>query len=583
MSALPNTACTTNGSLLTSGTGTAQLSVASGKVTLADAVTHGGTMAVFSLKNLVIANTTGDAIHIEGSNYGLYIRSSGGDAVNIQSSGNNAVTLQSSNASGIKIITFDGIGVKIDASGGNAIYAKSSNDNAIYVQSNTGDSIHLVNSLGVGINGTLSTVTNLTNLPSIPANWLTAAGINAGALNGKGDWLTPAGTLAHVTLVDTVTTYTGNTPQTGDTFAVVNSGTFGNAAIKGDTGTILTDVNSGAGAIYTRIGAPVGASISADIASVKSSVGTVTNLTNLPSIPANWLTAAGINAGALNGKGDWLLASGYTAPDNSDITAIKTQTDKLTFSGANILSQLADAVTHGGSTAFLALQNIDINNSIGNGVNITSSTALGIAIEGSVGIGITAANNGLQIFSGANAIDLYATGNAIYAQSTANDCVLLYAGPNNIGIHVYGGTTLGDAVRLYSAQGHALGLVSNINDAICISANNGQGIRLSSTGNAINIVSTTGHSVNMYNPLGYGINGTLSPSSLDQIAITAPTGPASNFREMMVQTWRRLFKKSVKDKDALTIKTYADNGTTIITTQDYTDDGVGNETLGSAS
>lgn len=41
---------------------------------------------------------------------------------------------------------------------------------------------------------------------------------------------------------------------------------------------------------------------------------TITTLTNLPSIPANWLTAAGINAGALNGKGDWLLASGYTAP-----------------------------------------------------------------------------------------------------------------------------------------------------------------------------------------------------------------------------------------------------------------------------
>ena len=36
--------------------------------------------------------------------------------------------------------------------------------------------------------GTITTATNLTNLPSIPANWLTAAGINAAALNGKGDW-----------------------------------------------------------------------------------------------------------------------------------------------------------------------------------------------------------------------------------------------------------------------------------------------------------------------------------------------------------------------------------------------------------
>lgn len=40
---------------------------------------------------------------------------------------------------------------------------------------------------------------------------------------------------------------------------------------------------------------------------------TVTNLTNLPAIPANWITAAGITASALNGKGDWLGASGVAA------------------------------------------------------------------------------------------------------------------------------------------------------------------------------------------------------------------------------------------------------------------------------
>jgi len=36
--------------------------------------------------------------------------------------------------------------------------------------------------------GTITTTTNLTNLPAITSNWLTAAGIAAGALNGKGDW-----------------------------------------------------------------------------------------------------------------------------------------------------------------------------------------------------------------------------------------------------------------------------------------------------------------------------------------------------------------------------------------------------------
>jgi hypothetical protein len=40
----------------------------------------------------------------------------------------------------------------------------------------------------VNITGTISTVTTLTNLPAITAGWLTAAGIAASALNGKGDW-----------------------------------------------------------------------------------------------------------------------------------------------------------------------------------------------------------------------------------------------------------------------------------------------------------------------------------------------------------------------------------------------------------
>lgn len=41
-----------------------------------------------------------------------------------------------------------------------------------------------------------------------------------------------------VVLTDTVTTYTGNTPQTGDNFLIVNSGTHGNAALK----TLIDDV-----------------------------------------------------------------------------------------------------------------------------------------------------------------------------------------------------------------------------------------------------------------------------------------------------------------------------------------------------
>ena len=76
----------------------------------------------------------------------------------------------------------------------------------------------------------------------------------------------------------TIKNLDGNTVQTGDAFARLGapagvSVSADVAAVKGDTGTILTDVNTGAGAIFNRLGAPAGASMSADIAAVKASVG----------------------------------------------------------------------------------------------------------------------------------------------------------------------------------------------------------------------------------------------------------------------------------------------------------------------
>lgn len=61
----------------------------------------------------------------------------------------------------------------------------------------------------------------------------------------------------------------------------------------------------------------------------------------------------------------------------------------------------------------------------------------------------------------------------------------------------------------------------------------------------------------------------LASDGLDSIATTAPAGVASNFREMMVQLWRRFFKKVVIS--TTDVKTYADDGTTVLTTQPRTE------------
>ncbi len=72
----------------------------------------------------------------------------------------------------------------------------------------------------------------------------------------------------------------------------------------------------------------------------------------------------------------------------------------------------------------------------------------------------------------------------------------------------------------------------------------------------------------------------LASDGLDSIATTAPAGVAANFREMLVQTWRRFFAKSTMT--ATELKTYADNGSTVISTQTLSDDGV-TQTQGAAS
>lgn len=64
----------------------------------------------------------------------------------------------------------------------------------------------------------------------------------------------------------------------------------------------------------------------------------------------------------------------------------------------------------------------------------------------------------------------------------------------------------------------------------------------------------------------------LSATGLDAIPTTAPAGVAADFREMIVQLWRRFFKKATQT--ATQIKTFADNGADVLTTQAIFDNGV---------
>jgi hypothetical protein len=94
---------------------------------------------------------------------------------------------------------------------------------------------------------------------------------------------------------------------------------------------------------------------------------------------------------------------------------------------------------------------------------------------------------------------------------------------------------------------------------------------------------TTPNSTTTYDVLWSPLDKTgyaLAATGLDAITVTAPTGVATTFPQMVVQTWRRFFRKVTKSTSQ--IITYADNGTTVVTTQAISDAG-GTETQGAAS
>jgi hypothetical protein len=91
-------------------------------------------------------------------------------------------------------------------------------------------------------------------------------------------------------------------------------------------------------------------------------------------------------------------------------------------------------------------------------------------------------------------------------------------------------------------------------------------------------------------PLAVDASGyvTLTPTGLNYIdttpepavAVGAPT--PNTFRGMLIMLWRRFFRQGIKSMQTATIVGMSDNGQQVLSTQDFTDDGAGNETLGNA-
>jgi hypothetical protein len=206
---------------------------------------------------------------------------------------------------------------------------------------------------------------------------------------------------------------------------------------------------------------------------------TTTNLTNLPSIPSNWLTAAGIAASALNGKGDWNVGkTGYALAGAQSISS-------LAISGA---MSIGTTLTVTGATTYTG------HVSYGDGIAVAApSTAgrAGLAITGSTsgaGLAVTGGNAGpgaTIAAGGGNSDGLRITGTGIaHGLSAAGGAG---AGASHGILATSGASATGDGIRAVSAaaSGNGMYLAGNgaVGDGLEAVAGGGVAIRGDITGN----------------------------------------------------------------------------------------------------
>ncbi|HVC95878.1 MAG TPA: hypothetical protein VND64_19465 [Pirellulales bacterium] len=171
-------------------------------------------------------------------------------------------------------------------------------------------------------------------LPSVASNQANGIPVSTNAGYIPIDW---SAIHAPATVVDlsgtTIKNLDGNTVQTGDAYAEavliynrIGAGGASLGAIPDEAGvtTLLSRLTSARAGYIDNLSAGAVAQAA-------------TALSNA-NIPANWLTASGIAAGALDGKGDWLLSSSYTVGPTTAAIAVAVMNDISDSVGADVVA-----------------------------------------------------------------------------------------------------------------------------------------------------------------------------------------------------------------------------------------------------
>jgi fibronectin-binding autotransporter adhesin len=347
-----NAGTTTFGALTVTGATTL-----TGNVVLSDGLTVSAPSTLNRAGIDVTGNGTGAAFKLAAgaTGKGIAVTTTAGDGLSILPTAGSAIVATGNGTSKHGII----------ATGGTA----GTSDGATFVSGTGGVDFRAsqTGNLTGNISGSVGSVTGAVG----SVTGLTASNLDATISSRMATYTQPTGflaatfpaTVASTTNITagTITTVTNltNAPTAGDLTATMKTSvttaataaTPTAAAVTGAVGSVTGNVG---GNVTGSVGSVVGAvgSVTGNVGgNVVGSVASVTAAVLLPTIPANWISASGIAASALNGKGDWNIGkTGYsltqTFPSNFSVQVISA----TGVADANIKSVAGTTVTGSGTS-----------------------------------------------------------------------------------------------------------------------------------------------------------------------------------------------------------------------------------------
>jgi hypothetical protein len=212
------------------------------------------------------------------------------------------------------------------------------------------------------------------------------------------------------------------------------------SATAGAAGGLFIAGTNAATTITTALTTTFTGNLTGSVASVTGAVGSVTAAVTLPTIPNNWIAAAGIAANALNGKGDWNIGkTGYsltqTFPSNfsslsitagglADIT--QAAADKVWGTAARVLTAGTNiALAKGtGVTGFNDLSAAQVNAEVDTGIaDAALATAANLATVDTVVDAIKLSTDNLPSDPADQSLVIAATNAIIAAVGTVDTVV----------------------------------------------------------------------------------------------------------------------------------------------------------------